>query len=290
MTENYETHAKGIRILPGKWRPHYPFEQIAWISPPWPCQDYIYLDFPEAIFSNVGVLFLSHVNPSVPTVFTHLPAVPWKSADNQLSFVRSLPNGVVFGGLLASGDPSVVEMELFIHNGTEQPMRDIKLQTCAFLRGIREFSEYSMSNKRIHLADKGWIPFEAALEETATKGRYGLGWRGGPERSDLPVLVTLSAQDSRLVGMTWYKHTLSLIGNPNRPCMHADPFFPDLEPGQEARICGELLFFEGSIESFEKWFRQRSEGRQNVGADAASSVTEAVEHSDSQSEPSRIMY
>ncbi len=38
--ETYEIHAKGIRILPGQWRPHYPFEQIAWVSPPWPSQDF----------------------------------------------------------------------------------------------------------------------------------------------------------------------------------------------------------------------------------------------------------
>ena len=58
----YETHAKGIRILPGAWRPHYPWEHIAWISPPWPSQDYVWLDFPEAIFTSQGLLFLSHVN------------------------------------------------------------------------------------------------------------------------------------------------------------------------------------------------------------------------------------
>ena len=27
--ETYETQAKGIRILPGQWRPHYPWEHIA---------------------------------------------------------------------------------------------------------------------------------------------------------------------------------------------------------------------------------------------------------------------
>jgi len=39
--------------------------------------------------------------------------------------------------------------------------------------------------------------------------------------------------------------------------MHADPFFDDLEPGQRAEIRGELLFFEGTIEQFEPWFRKR---------------------------------
>jgi hypothetical protein len=201
MTETYETHAKGIRILPGQWRPHYRFEQIAWVSPPWPSQDYIYLDFPEAICSSLGFLYLSHVNPPIPTIFKDLPAVPWQSADNRLSFERRLPNDVVFGGSLA------------------------------------------------------------------TNGRYRLGWRGGPEITDLPVLVTVSEQESRLVGMTWHEHTLSLIGNPHHPCMHADPFFPDLQPGEKAGIQGELLFFEGSLACFETWFRQRRGGQPGAAAD-----------------------
>ena len=47
----YQTHAKGIRIFPGQWRPHYTWEQIVWISPSWPSQDYLWLDFPEALFT-----------------------------------------------------------------------------------------------------------------------------------------------------------------------------------------------------------------------------------------------
>jgi hypothetical protein len=50
--------------------------------------------------------------------------------------------------------------------------------------------------------------------------------------------------------MTWHENTHALVGNPRHPCMHADPLFPDLEPEQEARIQGKLLFFEGSLEAF----------------------------------------
>jgi hypothetical protein len=71
-----------------------------------------------------------------------------------------------------------------------------------------------------------------------------------------------------MVGMTWREDTYSLIGNPDHPCMHADPFFPDLGAGQETRIQGDLLFFEGSLEAFEEWFRQRNGGgEQDAPAD-----------------------
>jgi hypothetical protein len=180
----------------------------------------------------------------------------------------------VFGGSLATGEPSVVEMGLWVHNGTAEPIREIKLQTCAFMRGIREFSAYSMSNKYVHTPGQGWIPFEDAKKETRASGRYLLGWRSGPAISDLPVLVTVSEQEDRLVGMTWHEHTLSLIGNPGHPCMHADPFFPDLEPGQNARIKGELLFHEGSLTSFEEWFRQRNVGQPSPAGDVPKAAPE----------------
>jgi len=253
MSETYETHAKGIRILPGQWRPHYPFEQIAWMSPPWPSQDYIWLDFPEAVFCNLGLLYLSHVNPKFPSVFSDLPKVPWQLTIGGICFERRLPNDFVFGGSLRKGGPSVVEMELYMRNGTPQPVCDIRLQTCAYLRGIREFSAFAMSNKYVHVADKGWVPFETAVGDTATSGRYHLGWRGGPKVADLPVMVTVSDQGDRLFAMTWRENTYSLVGNPRHPCMHADPFFPDLEPEQEARIQGKLLFFEGSLKAFGDW-------------------------------------
>lgn len=50
--------------------------------------------------------------------------------------------------------------------------------------------------------------------------------------------------------MTWGKDTLSMIGNPDHPCMHADPHFPDLQPGASASVKGLLVFFEGALRDF----------------------------------------
>jgi len=233
--QTYENHMKGIRILPGHWRPHYPFEQIAWVSPPWPSQDYIWLDFPEAIFTSIGLIFLSHVNPPFPVVFPDLPKVPWVERPDGLAFDRELPNGIRFGGSL----------------------KKIKLQTCAYLRAIQEFGEYTYGNKLVHVPEKGWMKFAEARDSGIKSGQFKLGWRSGPAACDLPVMITLSNQDKRLVGMTWYDSTNTMVSNPERPCMHADPVFPDLEPGQRADIYGELLFFEGSPEDFTSVFKSR---------------------------------
>ena len=256
--ETYETQAKGIRILPGQWRPHYPWEQIVWVSPSWPSQDYIWLDFPEAIFSDQGLLFLSHINPAHPVVFPNLPRVQWQAIAGGIAFERVLPNGVKFGGSVVTNcDSTGVSLELYIDNGSEKPLRNIKLQTCAYLRAIREFSDFTVKSKFVHLPEAGWQPFEAARACGLEMGRFRLGWRGGPAAADLPVMVTTSNQGKRLVAMTWYDDTYSLISNPEHPCMHADPFFPDLEAGQRAKIRGEILFFEGTVDQFSNWFEKR---------------------------------
>jgi hypothetical protein len=257
MNGAYEVHAKGIRILPGQWRPHYPFEQIAWLSPPWPSQDYIWLDFPEAIFTDSGLLYLSHVNPDFPVVFPDLPEVSWQQRKNSLTFTRRLPNGVVFGGSLAAGSEQTVAMELFIENGSAAPLTGIKLQTCAYLRAIKEFSDFTVTNKFVHVAGANWIDFEQARQSTET-GTYHLGFRGtGPAIADMPIFVTLSNAAKRLVAMTWYEDSASIMSNPKHPCMHVDPIFPDLLPEQRETIRGELLFFEGSVREFGLWFKNR---------------------------------
>lgn len=255
MKKTYETDVAGIRILPGQWRPHYPFEQIAWVSPPWPSQDYLWLDFPEAIFTRAGLLYLSHNNPAFPTLFPEQPGVAWQPASGGIRFERRLPNQVKLGGSVTRSSDTTVALKLFLENHSPAAVTDIQLQTCVFLRGIQEFGDYTQENKFVHVPEAGWLLLEVARKRTEETGRYRLGWRGGPKIADWPVLVTLSSQAERLVAMTWHNHTRSLIGNPRHPCMHADPCFPDLPIGERAEISGELIFFEGSLEDFSKEFQ-----------------------------------
>lgn len=129
--DTLETAAKGIRILPGQWRPHYPWEHIAWVSPPWPTQDYIWLDLPEAVFVESDLLFLSHINPPFPARYTNLPKVQWKTIVGGIAFERVLPNSIKFGGSVTkNADSTGCSLQIFIENGSSEPLKDIKLQTC----------------------------------------------------------------------------------------------------------------------------------------------------------------
>ena len=249
--QTYETQIRGIRVVPGHWRPHYPWEHIAWVSPPWPSQDYLWLDFPEAIFVNRELIFLSHINPAAPSLYRTLPPVAWRALPTGIAFERKLPNGVRFGGSVTKRNETGVALELHLHNGTKEPMRRISLQTCAFLRAIKEFADYTKANKYVHLEHAGWTSFASPMPKNET-GPYRVGWRhSGAPVADLPVMVTLSNSAPRLVAMTWLTDTLSMVSNPNHPCFQADPKFKDLEPGESASIHGHLMFFEGKLEDFD---------------------------------------
>jgi hypothetical protein len=250
--KTYESHAVGIRIVPGAWRPHYCWEHIAWISPPWPSQDYLWLDFPEAIFTSAGLLYLSHVNPPIKTLFHDLPRIPWRVISAGIAFERILPNGVAFGGSVTRHDDTTVDLELHLRNDSADELKNITLQTCAFLRAIKEFATYRQDNKLVHVPEAGWITLDQATKRRQGSGTYGVGWRtSGKKVADLPVALVLSNQAPRLIAMTWYHDTLSMVGNAGHPCFHADPRFPDLKPGAEASIRGRLIFFEGPVEEFD---------------------------------------
>lgn len=250
VNETYATIAKGIRILPGQWRPHYPWEHIAWVSPSWPSQDYIWLDFPEAVFTDRGLIYLSHVNPDAPAVYERWPAIPWAVEQDGISFERELPDGVAFGGKVLRGSDTTIDLELHIRNGSGEPLRNITLQTCAFLRSAKEFADYTRDNKFVHVPGKGWLSYPEATEAPADQGAYGVGWRSHNRKADLPVMITISNEAERLVAMTWFDDTLSMVSNGNHPCMHADPYFPDLDPGTSHTIWGKLIFFEGIVDAF----------------------------------------
>jgi hypothetical protein len=135
-----------------------------------------------------------------------------------------------------------VDFELSLDNQSPSSLADITLQTCGYLKPSGRFSQPTQDNKFVHTPRKGWLSLrEAAAQEP--KGRFAVGWRGGPRVSDLPWIVARSRDGQHWVAMTWFDDTLSFIGNPIHPCFHADPKMGTLEPQQSKTIRGRLCFF-----------------------------------------------
>ena len=240
-----------IRIEPGHWRPEGPYEQIAWVHLPWPGAGCVMLDFPEAVFSDQGLMFLSHESRCFKQLWPNLPKAEWTAVRGGIAFERRLPNNFVYGGSLAAASDQRVDLRLWARNEDEIPIGELKLQVCAYLPQAPDFAARTMANKWVHVAGRGWMRYPEALASGVKRGRWRLGWRAGLPSCDAPLIATESADGRRFLITEWGDATYSLTGNPDHPCMHADPVWPDLAPGRSAEITGRLECHEGTLEEYE---------------------------------------
>jgi len=180
---------------------------------PWDPNSYVVVDVPEAIWSNLGLTYLAHTH--IDTIWTKqgikLPKLEWhRLADGSLDIRRKLPNGIVFG-VKAVPTKEAVRMEMWLQNGTEQRLTDLRVQVCVMTKMAAGFAEQTNENKVFT------NPY------VACRSRDGKRW-----------IITAWENCNR----PW--------GNEQCPCFHSDPKFPDLEPGQRHRLRGWLSFYEGS--------------------------------------------
>ncbi|MCY2954448.1 MAG: hypothetical protein NTU53_21165 [Planctomycetota bacterium] len=183
------------------------------IFAPWDPASYVVVDVPEAIFSNLGLLYLAHTD--VPTIWEkqgiRLPPMDWsRRPDGTLDFERTLPNGIRFGTKVTPGRDAV-RMELWLHNGTDQPLSGLRVQNCVMLKAASGFAAQTNQNKLLG------NPYAAVSSED------GKRW-----------IITAWSDLNR----TW--------ANAAVPCIHSDPKFPDCPAGQRRVLYGWLSFYEGN--------------------------------------------
>src|SRR5439155_7054299 len=176
---------------------------------PWDRSSYVVVDLPEAIFSNLGLLFLAHTH--VPTIWNDrnviIENVDWKRlSDGGLSSLWTLPNGVEFGGSIQPSEREV-NMELFLRNGTKEPLTRLRTQICVMLKGAPEFNAQTAENKI---------------------------WKQ-------PVAEVRSTNGGRRILTSW-ERCQRVWGNQHCPCLHSDPQLPDCAPGETVRVRGRLWF------------------------------------------------
>jgi hypothetical protein len=180
---------------------------------PWSAKSYVVADVPEAIFSNLGLIYLAHTH--IPTLWDlsgeHLPAQEWQRlADGVLISRRDLPNGIRVDVTVVPNKDHV-RMELALFNGTTKTLTDLRVQHCLMLAQADEFDAGSNDNKIFH--------GDYALVHNRDRTRW---------------LIT----SWKPLGRAW--------GNPPVPCLHADPILPDCPPGATTKTQGWISFFEGA--------------------------------------------
>jgi hypothetical protein len=179
---------------------------------PWDPSSYVVVDLPEALWSNLGLTYLAHSH--IPTCWTKrgitLEPSEWRRLDKGgLESERTLPNAIAFG---ARVDPQRegVRMQLWLKNGSDQPLSDLRVQICVLLKGAPEFAAQTNDNKVLR------NPY------VACRAAGGRRW-------------VITAWDP--CQRAW--------ANPPCPCLHSDPQFPDCPPGQTRKLNGWLSFYEG---------------------------------------------
>jgi hypothetical protein len=184
-----------------------------WHDPAADKANYVVVDAPEAIWSNLGLTYLAHTH--VPTIWSRqgiaMEPLEWEQHESgALSHTRRLPNGIAFTSRI---EPRAdhVRMRMSLTNGTEQTLTGLRVQMCVMLKGAAGFTEQTNDNKLLQ------APYAAAHDPTKSR------W-----------IITAWLPNQR----TW--------ANPPCPCLHSDPQFPDCEPGQTQTIDGWLSFYEGT--------------------------------------------
>ncbi len=183
------------------------------IFTPWDESSYVVMDAPEAVFSNLGLIYLAHTH--IPTVWDSqnitLPKLEWRhKRGGVLEMERTLPNGIAFGTKVAPGRDGV-RFEMWLKNGTPDPLTRLRVQNCVMLKAAPEFNALTNANKVLSR------PYAAA------RSPDGRRW----------VITAFEPCDR-----PW--------DNPQVPCIHSDPRFPDCAPGQTQRVRGWVSFFEGT--------------------------------------------
>ncbi|MCC7498353.1 MAG: polysaccharide deacetylase family protein [Bryobacterales bacterium] len=199
-----------IGFLDGAINPHRGTKAAIFL--PWDPAAYLVVDLPEAIFSNLGLIYLAHTH--IPTYWDErnviIENVDWRrNPDGSLASEWKLPNDIRFGGNISMAGERV-EMELWLRNGTAQPLTGLKTQICMMLKGAPEFAAQTRDNKVFRP----------------------------------PVSAVHSAAGGRWILTSW-EHTGRNWGNWRCPCMHADPILPDCAPGETVRVHGSIWFHQG---------------------------------------------
>jgi peptidoglycan/xylan/chitin deacetylase (PgdA/CDA1 family) len=204
-----------IGFLEGAIRPQR--ETKVSVFAPWIDGGYAVADVPEAIWVQEGdkpreLLYLAHTH--VPTMWDKqnvtLEPLEWsREKDGTYRMERKLPNSVVFGTHVKP-TPTEVRFDMWLTNGTREPLKGLLVQNCVMLKSLRGFEQQTADNKVIQ---KPYV---------ACKNLAGDKWI-----------------------ITAWEPCIRPWGNPPCPCLHSDPQFPDCEPGQTVRLRGWLSFYEG---------------------------------------------
>lgn len=234
------------------------------INSPWKSGGFLFLNFPEHLeYNPVGNTILRHYD-SIPN--------PWVISPDrkQASFrVESLALKDVYVESIARvakdrelpPEARGVHVSMKIINHGSQTLPVIRPLICNQFSDLVGFPQrhHDFKNNYIVIEDQivslgelATINMASTFKGSVVKGSPQKDTRsektGGliPQDMDLAVSIVTSIDHQRKI-VFWWTPGKSLIANSFIPCIHADPYFGTLKPGEEAYAEGLILFTEGDI-------------------------------------------
>ena len=198
-----------IGFLEGAIDPHRDTKCSVFL--PW--GGYAVIDVPEAVWVGKDLVYLAHTH--LPTTWERkgvtLERIDWtREPGGVLTSHRTLPDGLAFSVRVEPARDGAV-MELRLKNGTDRNLTGLRAQVCVMLKGAPGFNAQSRDNK-VKLDGSG-------------------------------VCAVRSEDGRRWIATVFEKPRL--WENPPCPCIHSDPFFVDLAPGEETVSRGRVFLYEG---------------------------------------------
>jgi peptidoglycan/xylan/chitin deacetylase (PgdA/CDA1 family) len=179
---------------------------------PWAPEQFVVLDLPEALFSQLGLTFLGHKH--IPTVFDYqkvvIPNSDWTVLENGgLSNRWELPLNIIIGTEIQPGINSV-DLKLWMQNNSDTTFTGLKTQVCIMLKEAKQFEKLSNENKIF----------------------------------DSPVVAVHSKNGKQWIFTAW-DNCHHAWGNKACPCLHSDPQLQDCKPGETVSVTGKIWFYQG---------------------------------------------
>ena len=235
------------------------------ITAPWENGGALYLNFPEHL----------EYNPVGNTILRHFDTIPnpWIiSPDGQQASYRvqslALKNVYVesFSRVINDGDHPFdargVYVAMRIINHGSQTLPVIRPLICNQFKWLTDFPQRHHDFQNNYIVIDGQITSLADLPTENLDTEFkGCVVKGCPQKDtraernggliekemDAALSIVTSTDNKRKV-IIWWNPGKSMIANAYIPCIHADPYFGTLKPGEEAAAEGLILFTEGELE------------------------------------------